>query len=309
MRARNAVLRVVVALGAAAVAVSGSSGGAVGQPAPGVGTVTASSAQQPARLPDDLRAALAKGPADALVTFDGSAARGRLLGASSLDAASATRAVARASAENAGVKRAVLSAIGVGVHVKRDYSALAVQLITLADLDSAKRLAARTGVVALALPTAYRPQAPAVLTPAAAQAALTSQATYTDPKTQIRQPQAAALGFTGAGFRVAVLDTGLDWNPPRVLPDAEAFGTCTVIGSAHCRVSRLVDATVTPQPRSYVDILTPKHGTNVAGIVAGVAPQAGLDVYKVFKAGADGVAAYDEDILTAINDVLVDGAA
>lgn len=101
----------------------------------------------------------------------------------------------------------------------------------------------------------------------------------------IGQPTAAGTGARGAGVAVAVLDTGLDWHQP-------AFGTCTAPGAAGCRVAFVAD--FAPDDSNVDDN---GHGTNVAGIVVGVAPDAkviGLDVFR-------GASAYSSDIIAAMD--------
>lgn len=102
----------------------------------------------------------------------------------------------------------------------------------------------------------------------------------------IGQPTAAANGFTGAGTTVAVLDTGLDYT----LSD---FGHCTAPGTpSGCRVPYVHDFATDDGALDANG-----HGTNVAAIVAGVAPGAsvlGLDVFN-------GSGAYSSDIIAAIN--------
>ena len=107
----------------------------------------------------------------------------------------------------------------------------------------------------------------------------------------IRQPEAASKGFLGAGTSVAVLDSGLDYK-------RAAFGPCTAVNTPadKCRVAYVQD--FAPADNTLDDSIL--HGTNVAGIVASVAPGAkilGLDVF-------DGDGAYDSDIISAINWVI-----
>jgi len=101
----------------------------------------------------------------------------------------------------------------------------------------------------------------------------------------IGQPTAAAGGARGAGVSVAVLDTGLDWRQP-------AFGTCPAPGAAGCRVAFVAD--FAPDDGNVDDN---GHGTNVAGIVVGTAPDAkviGLDVFR-------GASAFSSDIIAAMD--------
>jgi uncharacterized repeat protein (TIGR01451 family) len=110
----------------------------------------------------------------------------------------------------------------------------------------------------------------------------------------IAGPEALALGATGAGTTIAVIDAGLVSNY-NTLPD---FGTCngTTLGGS-CRV--VVNDVFYPATTTDTS-----HGTNVAAIALGVAPGARLAMFNVF----DGAGAYDSDILTAMQDVLDDRA-
>ncbi|MBO86634.1 MAG: hypothetical protein CL927_14860 [Deltaproteobacteria bacterium] len=103
----------------------------------------------------------------------------------------------------------------------------------------------------------------------------------------IAQPEAAAEGFTGAGTAVAVLDTGLDYRHAD-------FGSCTAVGTpASCRV--VANKEIAPSDGSLDDS---GHGTNVAAIVGGVAPDTDLIGMDVFR--SDGYA-YTSDIVSAID--------
>jgi subtilisin family serine protease len=103
----------------------------------------------------------------------------------------------------------------------------------------------------------------------------------------IRQPAIAALGFRGAGTSVAVLDTGVDFT-------RAAFGSCTAPGSpAGCRVPFSWDFA----PNDGVLDNNGFHGTNVAGIAAGVAPDTKILALDVFN----GASAAHNDIVAAIN--------
>jgi subtilisin family serine protease len=88
----------------------------------------------------------------------------------------------------------------------------------------------------------------------------------------IDQPEAIGLGHAGTGVTVAVLDTGVDYT----LPD---FGSCTAPGvGTGCRVVASVDKA--PEDNQMDD--AGKHGTNVAAIVANVAPGSGIAAVDVF---------------------------
>ena len=125
----------------------------------------------------------------------------------------------------------------------------------------------------------------------------------------INEPAVAALGFTGSGTSVGIIDTGIDYTLP-------AFGSCTAPGTpAGCRVVASVDVTgngVTLNKPPY------NHGTNVAGIAAGVAPGTGIAAVNAFTNESSTVALVIDAInwtiankstynITAINMSLSDG--
>lgn len=110
----------------------------------------------------------------------------------------------------------------------------------------------------------------------------------------IGQPQVAAQGNLGTGTTVAVLDTGVDYTKP-------AFGSCTAPGvPSTCKVVYAQD--FAPSDGKLDDN---GHGTNVAGIVVGVAPGAKIIALDVF--GATGSAS-SSDILNAISWVIANKA-
>ena len=109
----------------------------------------------------------------------------------------------------------------------------------------------------------------------------------------IHQPNLANAGNAGEGTSVAVLDTGVDFTNP-------AFGSCLAPGaSPDCKV--VVAQDVAPDDGSLDDN---GHGTNVAGIVLGVAPGARVIALDVFRQEAEGLVAFDTDILSAIDWVI-----
>ncbi len=110
----------------------------------------------------------------------------------------------------------------------------------------------------------------------------------------INQPQAVSNGFSGAGTSVVVIDTGVNYKHAD-------FG-CTAVNTpaSSCRVVYAFDSA--PDDNSLDD---DGHGSNVAGIVAKVAPQTkiiGIDTFRKIRVnGQWGSTAYDSDILAALN--------
>lgn len=93
-------------------------------------------------------------------------------------------------------------------------------------------------------------------------------------------------GYQGANTMVVVLDTGVNYT----LAD---FGTCTAPGvPAGCRVAVAQDLAVQDNALD-----ADGHGTNVSGIVAGIAQGAQLAVFDVF----DGVNASSSVVIQGIN--------
>jgi uncharacterized repeat protein (TIGR01451 family) len=92
----------------------------------------------------------------------------------------------------------------------------------------------------------------------------------------IGQPAVTSAGMTGSGATVAVIDTGINYT-------LQAFGSCTAPGvPTGCRVAASVDVTGNNQTLN-TDLKG--HGTNVAGIVAGVAGAARIAAINVFAGG------------------------
>ena len=123
-----------------------------------------------------------------------------------------------------------------------------------------------------------------------------------------------ALGLTGAGVKVAVMDTGVDYHHPDL-------GSCFGPG---CRVQKGYDFVgdafnADPSSASYNPIAVPDpdpddcngHGTHVAGIVGangelkGVAPGVTFLAYRVF--GCTGSTTADI-MISAMEQALADGA-
>jgi len=101
----------------------------------------------------------------------------------------------------------------------------------------------------------------------------------------VGQPTALARGLSGAGSTVVVLDTGVNFTHP-------AFG-CTAPGvPAGCRVRVAQD--IAPND-GQLD--SNGHGSSVAGIVAAVAPGAGIVALDVFNGNSAAIS----DVLAGID--------
>lgn len=147
-----------------------------------------------------------------------------------------------------------------------------------------------------------------------------------------------AMGYTGEGMRIAIIDTGLDLDHPSfaaappspsltqaeiesVMGNLNATELYNASSSVKLTANRLYRSEKVPFGFNYVDETLDithdndtqgDHGTHVAGIaaanvvegsdVAGVAPDAQLLIMKVF--GANG-GAYFDDILAALEDCFV----
>jgi subtilisin family serine protease len=108
----------------------------------------------------------------------------------------------------------------------------------------------------------------------------------------VNAPKANQAGFTGEGTTIAVLDSGVDYT-------RDAFGRCTKAGApSTCRVIVAADVGTSDNMRDDPESF---HGTNVSGIVIGVAPKTQLAVLDVFDRGPS---ASDSAILTGLDWVL-----
>ena len=111
--------------------------------------------------------------------------------------------------------------------------------------------------------------------------------------TLMGQTTAAARGQQGSGTAVAVLDTGVDYT-------RADFGSCTAPGlPATCKVAHAAD--FAPDDGA---LDANGHGTMVAAIAAGVAPQAKILALDVF----DGSSASSVDVIEAIDWVIANQA-
>jgi len=105
----------------------------------------------------------------------------------------------------------------------------------------------------------------------------------------VQQDKALTLGADGQGTSVAVLDTGVDYTH-------SAFGSCTSPAvPSNCRV--VYSADKAPDDGQLDDH---GHGTNVAGIAAGIAAASSIVSFDVF----DGASAGSFSIIAAINEAI-----
>jgi putative cell wall-binding protein len=224
-------------------------------------------------VPAELQAAAAAGPTDVLVSYDTATAVHQLR-ASSIDGAATAAGLSAARSAFGALKRASL-AVHDGLDVVRDFAHLPVQLVRVSSPAALRALAADPGVAAITPNPTYRLDATANLE-------------------VIDQPEALAAGAGGAGTAVAVFDTG-------VAPGSDStFGSCGAGAGAACRIdySHNVNGT------SFQDLDPGRHGTNVASIVARVAPQAHLWVYGVFHVEGGELVTDGNAVLTALEDLL-----
>jgi minor extracellular serine protease Vpr len=113
------------------------------------------------------------------------------------------------------------------------------------------------------------------------------------------------LGLTGAGVKVAVMDTGIDYNHPDL---GGCFGAGCRVRVGHDFVGDAYTGENTPVPDNDPDDCN-GHGTHVSGIVGangvikGVAPGVTFGAYRVF--GCEG-STTDDIMLAAMERVLAD---
>ncbi len=156
-----------------------------------------------------------------------------------------------------------------GVQAVRDYSHLPLGLYRIANHKALQALLERDEVIAVYEDRVIR-----------------SSLTQSLPLTGQNMVQSA--GLTGAGSTIAVIDTGVNYT-------LSAFGSCTAPGipSATCKVVASEDIAT-----SDGSLDAHGHGTNVAGIVVGVAPASKIAALDVFS--SDGTSS-DSLVISAIN--------
>lgn len=166
------------------------------------------------------------------------------------------------------LKQAVTSKINrATIVVSRDYSHLPMLTLNITDEAALQSLDQMAEVLAIYPEQEFHTQ-------------------LTESLPLISAPQVFNLGFNGQNTTVAVLDTGVNYT-------FSAFGSCTSPGIPQgCRVVAAMDIAA-----SDGQLDDSGHGTNVAGIVAGVAPAAKLAVLDIFN----GANATSSDVIAGIN--------
>lgn len=175
------------------------------------------------------------------------------------------------------LKQRILSALSYGDYeTLRDYGHLPLIFIRVRTLNGLERLLEHSGVVRVYEDEAY-------------------SHFLTESLPLINQPAVAAAGKVGTGTTVAVLDTGVDYT-------RAAFGSCTTPGApSGCKVIYAQDFA-----RTDGKLDDNGHGTNVAGIVLGVAPDTRIAALDVFRKNGY---AYNSDIFAAIDWCIANKAA
>jgi hypothetical protein len=212
------------------------------------------------------------GSADVLVTLDGAST----LSNARASAHGSSRGLLRRTEPGYRALKAGLHLRLPGLRVLEDYDSLPVQFVRVHSRRQLSRLRTDPSVLAIG-----------------ADRVDTLDLAQSLPL--IGQPEAAADGHTGSGVAVAILDTGVDYT-------RSAFGGCSAPGTQGCRV--VVAQDFAPDDGLRDDPAAGFHGTNVAGIVAGVAPDArvlGLDVF-------DGLGSSTSTQVAAINFVIAQQA-
>jgi subtilisin family serine protease len=222
----------------------------------------------------------ARGRVDALVTFDDAEILARAL-ALAPKANGRSEAVLRvAKPAFARQKNAALGFAGAGAKLLRDYGNLATVFVRFSSPHALLGAASAPGVSGVRQNRTYKAQLAQSLP-------------------LINQPAAAAAGYKGAGVTVAVLDTGLDYAGHADPSFGDCSGGPALVGP--CRVAWRSDIAPDDGMLDDSDPSEGFHGTNVAGIVLGVAPEAKVISLDVFTGSGAGAGATTDDLNKAVD--------
>jgi Subtilase family len=211
-----------------------------------------------------------EGSVDAMVTFrnDEILERANMAGG-------AQAAIELLESEYRSAKERALARAGRGVEVMRDFENLPTMSVRFRTVEALAAVASAPEVLSV--------------TPHA-----TFRRTLTESRALLNADDAAAAGKTGAGTYVAVLDTGADYT-------RAAFNSCSAPNvPSSCRIFFAKEYGANQDGTPDDD----GHGTNVSGIVAGVAPGTKIFALDVFTPDGDDLGAQDEDIAAALADVV-----
>ncbi|KAF2689831.1 subtilase [Lentithecium fluviatile CBS 122367] len=141
------------------------------------------------------------------------------------------------------------------------------------------------------------------------QSANTSDTFSTHVMTQVDKLRAE--GVTGQGVKIAVIDTGVDYNHPAL---GGCFGSGCLVSYGTDLVGDNYDGFNTPVPDPDPHDSCEGHGTHVSGIIAaqanpfgftGAAPGVTLGAYRVFGCGGS---AGNDVLIAAYNEAYEDGS-
>jgi Ca2+-binding RTX toxin-like protein len=211
--------------------------------------------------------------------------RGQVDGLVNLDAAALIDDAEAAASEGPDRSREILAQLLPALAAQKEeaLASLEQKLEVVREFEALPTMVVRFESPGALLELVNRPQVGGVAANRAMKASLAQSLS------QVRQT--AALGATGANTAVAILDSGLDFT-------RAAFGSCTSPGTpAGCRVAFAQDFGFPDNMLDDPDPAIGLHGTNVAGIAAGVAPGARILALDVFE----GASAWHDDVLAAVN--------
>src|SRR5262252_436715 len=201
--------------------------------------------------------------------------------------------------------RAAAAQAGIRYRERRAFSSLWNGLAIAVHPDDARRLDAIPGVTAVF---------PVVAIPVPEEPGLSETELLTALAMTGADVAQNQLGLTGAGIKVGVIDTGVDYDHPALGGDGVArtnsprFPNARVVAGWDF-VGDDFDGTNEPSPDPYPDDCN-GHGTHVAGIVGadgvvrGVAPHVSLGAYRVFGCFGETTA---DIIVAAMEQALADG--